>query len=215
MKPMSRDKTGVDDLSDGFMVNEIFYSIQGEGTLTGVPMVFVRFAKCNLRCSVRNIAGFNCDTDFEGYMRLTTDEIIERVRVLGGDACEWILLTGGEPTLQIDERFVEQLHREGYKVGIETNGTNKVPNEVDHITVSPKSAEHTIEQRSCDDLKLVRSHGQVLGFDGISATHRLVSVPFNAQSRFKREDLEWCLDLVKKNRGWRLSLQTHKFLGER
>jgi len=109
-------------------VNEIFYSLQGEGGRTGQASVFIRLAKCNLTCSF-------CDTDFERGVKMTTDEVLREIKQYG---CKWIIWTGGEPTLQLTDSIVAFFKQEGYLQAIETNGTRKVPVGIDYITCSPK-----------------------------------------------------------------------------
>lgn len=110
-------------------INEIFYSLQGEGYHTGVPSVFVRFSGCNLKCPF-------CDTAHEEGRLMTDDEIFAEINEY---PAQWIILTGGEPALHIDRSFILALKRStGKKVAIETNGTVKLPAGIDWITVSPK-----------------------------------------------------------------------------
>lgn len=109
-------------------VNEIFYSLQGEGGRTGQASIFIRLAKCNLACSF-------CDTDFERGVKMTTDEVFEEIDKFG---CKWIIWTGGEPTLQLTDEIVALFKEKGYFQAIETNGTKKVPMGIDYITCSPK-----------------------------------------------------------------------------
>ena len=111
-------------------VNEIFYSLQGEGAHSGVPSVFVRFSGCNLKCPF-------CDTAHEEGRQMTDEEIFEEINEF---PAEWVVLTGGEPSLHIDRRFILALKRNtGKKIAIETNGTVKLPAGIDWITVSPKT----------------------------------------------------------------------------
>ena len=114
-------------------INDIFYSIQGEGHNTGRAAVFIRFAGCNLRC------GF-CDTEFDTYREMTDEEIIAEVSRYKVSRCEnsLVVLTGGEPTLQADEAFVDLLHQHGFEVAMESNGTRPAPQNLDWLTVSPK-----------------------------------------------------------------------------
>ena len=121
-----------------FRVNEIFYSLQGEGRNTGRAAVFVRFAGCNLRCPF-------CDTEFDTYREMTAEEILAEVDECRKDVspCDayskpLLVLTGGEPTLQVDEAFVELLHQHGYEVAMESNGILPAPKNLDWLTVSPK-----------------------------------------------------------------------------
>ncbi|MDE6717822.1 MAG: 7-carboxy-7-deazaguanine synthase QueE, partial [Muribaculaceae bacterium] len=110
-------------------ISEIFYSLQGEGHHAGVPSVFVRFSGCNLNCSF-------CDTEHENGIFMEDDAIIRAVNLYSAD---WVVLTGGEPSLWIDEAFVTLLKRAtGKKVAIETNGTRPLPESIDWVTVSPK-----------------------------------------------------------------------------
>lgn len=111
-------------------VNEIFYSLQGEGHHTGYPSVFIRFAGCNLACPF-------CDTDHEEGTFMEDEAIVRAVNLYTAD---WIVLTGGEPALAVDADFIHLLKRAtGKKIAIETNGTLPLPEGIDWITVSPKS----------------------------------------------------------------------------
>lgn len=198
-----------------FLINEIFYTVQGEGMLSGVPMVFVRFARCNLRCTVKNV-GFDCDTDFQGFYELTSDELISAIdsKLPKGLEKPWVLLTGGEPGLQITQHLVDVLCFK-YRLAIETNGTMKLPTGIDWVCCSPKSSEHTIRQREVDEVKIVRAAGQALPLEQdlpFKTKNFLVSPAFDADGLLPQENLEWCLKLVKETTGWRLSLQTHKFM---
>ncbi|MBD5329174.1 MAG: radical SAM protein [Bacteroides sp.] len=132
-------------------VCEIFYSLQGEGHHAGYPSVFVRFSGCNLKCSF-------CDTQHEDGVFMEDEAIIRAVNLYSAD---WIVLTGGEPTLWIDEDFVSLLKRAtGKKVAIETNGTRSVPKSIDWVTVSPKcdmegAGRALIVADRADELKVV------------------------------------------------------------
>lgn len=110
-------------------INEIFYSIQGEGHHTGYPSVFVRFSGCNLNCPF-------CDTNHSEGIYMEDDAILHAVKLYTAD---WIVLTGGEPALHIDDDFIRILKRAtGKKIAIETNGTLPIPAGIDWVTVSPK-----------------------------------------------------------------------------
>ena len=111
-----------------FRVNDIFYSLQGEGRNTGRAAVFVRFAGCNLRCPF-------CDTEFDTFREMTAEEIVVAISQF---PARFVVLTGGEPTLQVDEAFVDLLHQHGFEVAMESNGTRPAPNNLDWLTVSPK-----------------------------------------------------------------------------
>jgi 7-carboxy-7-deazaguanine synthase len=190
-----------------YLVNEIFYSLQGEGMRAGAPSLFLRFAKCNLTCTVES-HGFDCDTEFVSGRPLTVEEIVAELRELSKD-CEWIVLTGGEPALQVDAELIDQLHREGFKLAIETNGNIALPPGLDWITVSPKVAEHALRQLTADEVKYVRGYGQAIPQTAIQATHHLISPAFDGDEVAPRT-LAWCIRLVKENPTWRLSVQQHK-----
>ena len=127
-------------------VNEIFYSLQGEGVRAGTANVFVRFARCNLRCRVGDEhSGFDCDTEFESFREFTPEEILAEARRLAGET--WspgdvgVIFTGGEPALQLTAELVALFRNAGFFTAIETNGTvNVAALGLDWITVSPKSA---------------------------------------------------------------------------
>lgn len=194
-----------------YRVNEIFYSVQGEGRRAGTPMVFVRFTDCNLRCSWKN-AGFDCDTEFLSGREMTLPEIEEFATSLNGKR-GWMLLTGGEPGLQLNEPFIRYMKGRGWMLAIETNGTIKLPEGLDWICVSPKSAEHTLRQRVANELKYVRHYGMSIPEPVVIAEHNLISPAFQSDGSVRAEDLEWCVDLVKRNpEKWSLSIQYHKYL---
>jgi organic radical activating enzyme len=190
-----------------YLVNEIFYSLQGEGARAGTPNLFLRFSKCNVACT-KETHGFDCDTEFESGRRMTLEEIVEELRRLA-ESCEWVILTGGEPALQIDRELIDDLHEAGYKLAIETNGSVELPPGLDWITVSPKVAEHAIRQRHADEVKYVRGYGQGIPKTVVEASYRLISPAFDGPEVDERT-LRWCIQLVKENPPWRLSVQQHK-----
>ncbi len=214
-----------------YRVNEIFYSLQGEGMRAGTANLFLRFTGCNLTCRVET-HGFDCDTEFTSGRDLTIDDILNDLRAArnalppgptdtasapitadpsaASDAPrDWIILTGGEPALQVDRPLIDALHAAGYRLAIETNGSIALPEGLDWITVSPKVAEHAIRQRSADEVKYVRGYGQAVPRTVVEATHKLVSPAF-AGDAVDVKALEWCIQLVKDNPDWRLSIQMHK-----
>lgn len=201
-----------------YTVNQIFYSVQGEGVLQGVPMAFIRFSGCNLRCTVED-QGFDCDTEFVSGRKMLISDMVEQVRKLS-DKVEWILLTGGEPMLQVDTNLAWDLAvNYGYKLSIETNGTMKIPEGVmehlDWITVSPKAL-HTIRQRTCSEVRLLRSEGQEIPagiytyFDTVK--HWVLS-PAAIGNGVLVDSINWCFKLAKDNPRWRVSLPLHKRIG--
>lgn len=196
-------------------VNEIFYSLQGEGAWSGTPMVFVRLSGCNLSCPF-------CDTDFESYREMSETEIALEARKAGGD-CRYICLTGGEPSLQLNNSLVKALHEAGFKIHIETNGTRELPEGIDWITVSPKlglpgvKGNAEIKIQHIDELKLVFIPGQdeksIQNWLSLSASHHFLQPCDFGQIRKNKICLEEAVKYIKKHPQWSLSLQMHKILG--
>ena len=117
-----------------YRVNEIFYTLQGEGCHSGIPAVFIRFSGCNLRCPW-------CDTDFADYTEMTAEEITAEavaIYAIPNERRRMVVLTGGEPSLQVDDTLIQELHKAGFYICIETNGTHPLPEGIDWITCSPK-----------------------------------------------------------------------------
>lgn len=202
-------------MSKTYRINEIFYSIQGEGVRAGTANVFVRFSGCNLKCSADDPeSGFDCDTEFVSGIDLTGEQLLRQIAAAGfndqGANCYSLILTGGEPTLQIDTDLIVLLRDSGYYIAIETNGTKELPGAVDWICVSPKSAEHTIRIKYAHELKYVRHVGQGIPKPSIEAANYLISPAFEADGSVRPETLRHCIDLVKHNPDWRLSVQQHK-----
>ena len=195
-----------------YTVNEIFYSLQGEGVRAGTANLFLRFSGCNERCRVET-HGFDCDTDSAGGRKMTSAEIVAGLRE-AGPGCEWVVLTGGEPALQVDRALIDGLHEAGYKLAIETNGTIELPAGLDWITVSPKVEEGVIRQRKADEVKYVRACGQGIPETVVEAKYHLISPAFEG-NRLDPNVLDWCVELVKRNPPWRLSVQMHKAWGVR
>ena len=208
-------------------INDIFYSIQGEGHNTGRAAVFIRFAGCNLRC------GF-CDTEFDTYREMTDEEIIAEVSRYKVSRCEnsLVVLTGGEPTLQADEAFVDLLHQHGFEVAMESNGTRPAPQNLDWLTVSPKIRGTWYEVRGTrlpDEVKVVFDESTdpetflpPLIPELCSPTRSLSSLlsPLLYLQPCDTGDAERnatiinkCIDYIKEHPQWRLSLQTHKLIG--
>lgn len=192
-------------------VNEIFYSIQGEGAHSGEAAIFVRFSGCNLKCPF-------CDTDHQPYQDLTEEEIVRQVTEY---PAKLVVITGGEPTLQLTESLVDKLHEAGKTVAIETNGTRPVPHNVDWITVSPKAAYLGEVARpvikTADEVKIVLDgiHTYDDPTFGITAAHYCVQPCDTGDAQRNREITDLCIDFVKDNPAWRLSLQTQKILNVR
>ncbi|MFZ2897538.1 MAG: 7-carboxy-7-deazaguanine synthase [Saprospiraceae bacterium] len=207
----------------GYKVKEIYYTLQGEGAQAGRPAVFCRFTGCNLwsgREEDRSSAVCQfCDTDFVGTGglnggRYTAAELARKVRSLWPDAPggkPYVVCTGGEPLLQLDEPLVEAFHEEGIEVAIETNGTMLPPPGIDWICMSPKAGSEWA-LRSGHELKLVFPQpGAEPGlFTDWDFQHFFLQ-PMDGPLRElnTRLAIEYCLQ----NPQWRLSVQTHKYLG--
>lgn len=197
-----------------YRVNEIFYSLQGEGMRAGTPNVFVRFSGCNLTCRVET-HGFDCDTEFVSGRTLSLEELLEEIKACFPQKSYatgpqyWVILTGGEPALQIDDALIQALASQHWYIAVETNGSIELPAGIPWVTVSPKVAEHAVRQLHADEVKYVRSHGQGIPKPKCKAKHKLISPAFN-NGALDQRDLEWCIQLVKENPTWRLSVQQHK-----
>jgi len=206
-----------------YAVKEIFYSLQGEGANTGRPAVFCRFSGCNLwsgREEDRATATCQfCDTDFFGTdgtgggRFATSNELVEaivREWPAGSAVKRFVVCTGGEPLLQLDQTLVGDLHRANCEVAVETNGTLPVPQGIDWVCVSPKAGA-ALTLSSGDELKLVfPQNGLSPGdFEGLSFRHFFLQPMDGPElARNTRLALQYCLDHPK----WKLSLQTHKLL---
>jgi len=211
-----------------YSVKELFFTLQGEGAQTGRAAVFVRFAGCNLWSGLERdrdgaVCTF-CDTDFVGTGGVGGGKFKDAALLARAVRDAWqgggpdrpffrpyVVCTGGEPLLQLDTPLIDALHREGFEIAIETNGTIKAPPGIDWICVSPK-AEAALQQVHGNELKLV---------------YRQETAP---PERFNHLDFEFfylqpmdgpdlirhtaaAIDYCKANPRWRLSLQTHKIAG--
>lgn len=206
-----------------YAVKEIFKTLQGEGAHTGRAAIFCRFAGCNLwsgREQDRATAACKfCDTDFVGTdgdgggrfadAQALADQIAS---TWGGETSDrYVVLTGGEPLLQVDEPLISALHNRGFKIAIETNGTLPAPSGLDWICVSPKGAAPVIQQTG-DELKLVfpQADASPEAFEHFRFKHFWLQ-PMDGPNRDSATEaaIAYCLQHPR----WRLSLQTHKLLG--
>lgn len=195
-------------MSKPLTVNEIFYSVQGEGARAGSANVFVRLSGCNLTCSKDGPEGFDCDTEFASGRAIPLEELVAEVKRIGGP-CRNVIFTGGEPALQLTELVVAAFKAAGFVVCVETNGTRKLPPNIDWVSCSPKTAEHTLRLERVDELRYVRHVGQAIPRPALTATHYFVSPAWDGD-RFPVENLAHCIALVKENPQWSLSVQQHK-----
>jgi 7-carboxy-7-deazaguanine synthase (Cx14CxxC type) len=208
-----------------YAVKEIYYTLQGEGAQAGRPAVFCRFAGCNLwsgREEDRGSATCSfCDTDFVGTdgpgggKFADADALAKACRSAwrgNSGTAPFVVLTGGEPMLQVDDALIDALHLVGFEIAIETNGTLPVPRVIDWICVSPKAGAPLV-QRSGDELKLVFPQAALapVELEALDFGHFLLQPmddgagsPANV-----RAAIDYCLAHPK----WRLSVQTHKLLG--
>jgi len=198
-------------------VQEVFYSLQGEGVRAGTPNVFVRFAGCNMTCR-QETHGFDCDTDFSSGIAYACDELVALALSLvpAPQDCG-VIFTGGEPALQLDRPLVAALDAAGFAtMAIETNGSRNVDHLLlDWVTVSPKTAEHALRQRTADEVKYVRHVHQPVPKTQVEATHYLISPAAEPDGTIRADTLRWCIALCKEHPPWRLSCQQHKTWGVR
>ena len=209
-----------------YAVKEIFYTLQGEGALTGRPAVFCRFAGCNLwsgREADRAAAVCTfCDTDFvgmdgtEGGRYRDAAALAERIAALwppAGRGDRFVVCTGGEPLLQLDAPLIEALHARGFAVAIETNGTILPPPGIDWVCVSPKAGAPLVVT-SGDELKIVVPQPGLdpLAFAGLDFGRFSVQ-PMDGPDRAR--NTEWAIAFCLRHPQWQLSLQTHKITGIR
>ncbi len=208
-----------------YAVKEIFLTLQGEGAQAGRRAVFCRFAGCNLwtgreQDRAKAVCKF-CDTDFVGTDGTLGGKYRDAATLAGAIAESWgatqagryVVLTGGEPMLQVDSDLIDALHAEGFAIAIESNGTIAVPRSIDWICISPKAGSE-LAQTSGDELKLVwpQPGSDVERLAGLDFAHRLIQ-PLDDPDAVA--NVQACIDLVMADPRWRLSLQTHKSLGLR
>ena len=209
-----------------YQIKEIFYTLQGEGLNAGRPAVFCRFAGCNFwsgreqdRASA--VCTF-CDTDFVGTDGTLGGPFHSAAELAALVAAQWqgdadgrrlVVLTGGEPLLQVDAALIDALHAEGFEIAVETNGSIAAPAGIDWLCVSPKSLSQWV-QRSGDELKLVWPQpGMTLSdLENSQFTHYLLQ-PLDDADRASHT--ETCIAACLAHPRWRLSLQTHKITGIR
>ena len=209
-----------------YSVKEIFYTLQGEGAQSGRAAVFCRFAGCNLWSGLEGdrlsaLCQF-CDTDFvgtdgkRGGKYENARDLVDALEEVWNLSCpsnssKYAVLTGGEPGLQVDISLVEALHISGYEVGIETNGTQKLPNGIDWICVSPKEGAELVLATG-DELKVVFPQGglDISKLEQLDFRHYFVQPKDCAE---KDENIQKAIEFCMNNPVWRLSLQTHKIVG--
>jgi 7-carboxy-7-deazaguanine synthase len=193
-----------------YLIQEIFLSLQGEGRRTGEVSCFIRFAGCPLEHS----CPIKCDTEFNSGRRMTAEQISSAVAKLIGPR-GWIIFTGGEPAVQLDDELVEALA--AYRIAIETSGAFalQITGGMDFLTISPKCSDAVLARnfKRATELRYVIRHGQPIPVPAIAAEYLFISPEWDGPNT--QANIAWCVDLVLKNPEWRLSLQTHKLIGIR
>ena len=209
-----------------YAVKEIFYTVQGEGAHTGRAAVFCRFAGCNLWSGHEKdrpiaICKF-CDTNFLGTgpdggkfdtEAVLADRIDQTWKAASGSGKKFVVFTGGEPLLQLGRSLIDAVHDRNFEIAVETNGTVAAPLGLDWICVSPKAGARLV-QTTGDELKLVFPQAGAMPetFEGLSFRHFFLQPMDGPDRKVNTEEaLRYCLG----NPAWRLSLQTHKFVGIR
>lgn len=205
-----------------YKIKEMYYTLQGEGGQSGRPAVFLRFSGCNLWSGreedrYKAICQF-CDTNFWGTDGVnggkypTAEGVVDMANQLYPKDFDkkYVVCTGGEPMLQLDQALVDAFHKQGFEVGIETNGTIPVELDLDWICVSPKE-NTTIKQRWGDELKIVYPQGTMdpKEWETMDFRHFYLSPMDDDHTS---ENIKRCIAYCLENPYWRLSLQTHKIL---
>lgn len=207
-----------------YAVKEAFYTLQGEGARAGRPAVFCRFSRCNLWSGHEEHRATAtcqfCDTDFVGTdgdgggVFRSAEALADHVAArwpAGRGGRPYVVCTGGEPLLQLDDDLIAAFHDRGFEVAVETNGTLPVPAGVDWVCTSPKAGA-TLVVTSGDELKLVfpQPGAEPGRYEGLAFDHLFLQ-PMDGPDRARATELavRYCLD----HPAWRLSLQTHKLLG--
>lgn len=208
-----------------YAIKELFGpTIQGEAAMAGTPCRFIRFSGCNMwdgRLETRAASQCPyCDTDFFGGTLMTASEIVRGLWHLVGSQTRWVWISGGEPMLQLDRNLLMTLHDEGYLMGVETNGTQSmhgVAHLFDHITVSPKVPWDQLRVRSAHTLKLLYPHPNPLitpeAMQDFTADAKYLQPIDTFTENGNQANLQATIAKLHTLVGWRLSLQTHKYLG--
>ena len=214
-----------------YKVNEIFYTLQGEGAHSGIPAVFVRFSGCNLKCPW-------CDTEFAAYQEMSAEQIVASAIELydiPNERRKMLVLTGGEPSLQVDKPLLDALHAAGFYICIETNGTRPLPDGIDWITCSPKKVEsgklkveRPLALKKVNEVKVVYTgeYDPEIWRTQLEAEHWMLQpLRFTGEWLIEHAIDEWEDDrndnlddtvrYILSHPFWRLSVQLHKIVGLR
>ena len=206
-----------------YRVNEIFFTLQGEGAHSGIPAVFVRFSGCNLRCPW-------CDTDFTDSTPMTAEQIVSTMLDLydtPNERRKMCVLTGGEPSLQVDQPLIDALHKAGFYICIETNGTHPLPEGIDWITCSPKEGTK-LALKKVNEVKVVftGTYNPEIWRTQLEAEHWMLQpLRYNGELLMvsgidewaddKNDNLDETVRYILTHPFWRLSVQLHKIAGLR
>lgn len=187
-----------------YKINEIFESIQGEGSYSGTLVNFVRFAKCNMKCSF-------CDTEFDKFTELTEEQILAE---LNKGTSMIVVFTGGEPMLQLDQHLIDYLKEAGYSIHIETNGSIDIFLQgIKHIVVSPKDPARWNVKAGGDLKILIGEDDESMPLESIYLDTRFKNYFLQPiMSPRYEEALANCLTLIKGHPRWKLSIQLHKII---
>lgn len=190
-------------------VNEIFYSLQGEGFHTGRPAVFIRLSGCNLKCPF-------CDTDFSVSEDMSVEEITDIACRLSVK-CGFAVITGGEPTIQDCVPLIDSLQCAGFEVAMESNGTRPAPYNRNWLTISPKTSYvgtevAKVSQLNADEVKVVFDGEHEPNDFGITAKYYYLQPCDTGNQQKNEEIINKCVEYIKLHPKWKLSLQTQKIL---
>ncbi len=206
-----------------YTIKEIYYTLQGEGFHTGRPAVFIRFSGCNLWSGLekdrKEAICYWCDTDFVGtnginggkYSAIKIKDIVTKLWPINETAKPYVILTGGEPLLQVNENLINKLHDAGFEIGLETNGTIIPPNGIDWICVSPK-ANSKLKLDKGNELKVIYPQFGVNPriYENLEFDYFYIQPMDGKDQELTIKKSE---NFIMKYPQWRLSLQTHKILG--
>jgi len=189
-------------------VKEIFYSLQGEGGRQGAASIFIRLSGCNLNCDF-------CDTDYSGGEEMSLEQILTAIQKF---PCKWIVWTGGEPMLQLTEFCLIFFKYAGYLQAVESNGSNRLFSLFDYTVISPKEDTLDILQENnmrVDEIRMpIRKGDNIPMFESLPrADHYFLSPIFTENSTETKANIDYCVEQVKQNPEWLLSLQMHKWIG--
>ena len=199
----------MDKVEHQYLINEIFYSLQGEGRWAGRAAIFIRFSGCNLKCPF-------CDTDFKSHKKMTAKDILKEL--LKYSQCNFVVLTGGEPTLQVTDELLDMLHSNNYYVAMETNATREVSLKVDWVTASPKKAyvkEGGVWLTHADEVKVVYDGEHEPNDFGIDANEYYIQPCDTGNAEKNEEIIKLCINWIQGHPKWKLSLQQQKIINVR